>query len=147
DRMYVWGWMPGIYVQAQRLSAAKVASFSDMHVIPPTQLEGYVKWTIEHLKETKPKFIVDSRKRHYPNDRPPLELWPQTKQGFLPVNDAIIKSYDQGYAKLLTERIDADEAARYQAMSVFRQYIRDNYSIVKVQAGNLVLFVRKKDAG
>ena len=147
DTIYVWGWIPGIYVRSQRLSAARNASYSDMHVNSPVQLGRYCVWLIEDFEKNKPKFIVDTQKMHFPNDRPPLELWPRTSKGFLPNNQIAIESFDKSYMNFLTEKINAEEAERYKAMGDIRQYIRDNYRIVNLKSiGRIVVLERKKDA-
>jgi hypothetical protein len=65
------------------------------------------------MEEAPPKFIVDTRKRHFPNDRPPLELWPhqysqQNPQGGRPIpnNPQVIAQYDTLYKRLLAEQFD-----------------------------------------
>jgi hypothetical protein len=78
DGLYVWGWLPGIYVQAQRFSPAKQPAYSDMHVDPP-EIVGYkITALVEQLKSKPPKYIVDSQKFHYPYyDHPNFDLWPR----------------------------------------------------------------------
>ncbi|MFC1677904.1 ArnT family glycosyltransferase, partial [Planctomycetota bacterium] len=70
DRIYVWGWYPGIYVRAQRLSPAAKAFTSEMHVMAPAELAKEIGELLESFGKDSPKFVVDSRKRHYPWDRP-----------------------------------------------------------------------------
>jgi hypothetical protein len=88
---------------------------------------------------------VDTRKQHFPWNRPPLELWPRVPRTgqFLPTDDKSIAAYDQGYSKFLLDKIDADEAERYKAMAPFRQYVMSNYSVVGRDFGKHVVFVRK----
>lgn len=74
DKIYVWGWYPGIYVKAQRFSPT--ASACMMPRPAPKELAKKIDLLIAKLKQGQPKFIVDSRKRHIPTDRPPYELWP-----------------------------------------------------------------------
>jgi hypothetical protein len=76
DTIYVWGWYPGIYVRAQRLSSAPKAFEGNMHVLPPQQLADRLREILAAFEKEPPKFIVDSRKNHFPWTRPPLELWP-----------------------------------------------------------------------
>ena len=90
-----------------------------------------------------PKFVVDTHKVHFPWDRPPLELWPRTRNGFLPNDKAAIRQYDQAYSQMLRERNGEDEALRYQAMRPFREYIMNNYKIVNRSFGQHVLFERE----
>lgn len=113
DGLYVWGWVPGIYVQAQRLSPATIAFESDMHIKTPRQLQIEVHNRIKEFKQRPPKFFVDSRKIHFPNDRPPLELWPHRyakdkPRGGEPIpnNPNFIAQYDMLYKKLLAEKFD-----------------------------------------
>lgn len=75
DGIYVWGWYPGIYVQAQRLSPAPKAFEALMHTLPPEQLTERIDEIITAFQKNPPKFIVDSRKSHFPWIRPNLELW------------------------------------------------------------------------
>ena len=115
DRIYIWGWVPGIYVQAQRLSAYKIASEANMHVIPPRQFYHYIRKMVEEFEADPPKFIVDTRKSHYPNDRPPLELWPHIyakdkRYGNpIPSTSNVITQYDALYKKLLEEKFDPNQ--------------------------------------
>ncbi len=79
DTIYVWGWVPGIYVRAQRMSSAPKAFEGTMHTLPPQELAIRVQEILESFKKDPPKFIVDTLKIHFPWDRPPLELWPNIK--------------------------------------------------------------------
>lgn len=142
DTIYVWGWVPGIYVQAQRLSSAPKAFEGTMHTLPPKELAQRVHELLEAFKKDPPKFIVDTRKRHFPWDRPPLELWPLLRQQFLPADEATVKQYEEAYAKQLGEVIEPDEAARFKAMKPLRDYVMKNYRIVGL-FGEQVLFQRK----
>ncbi|WP_161488009.1 ArnT family glycosyltransferase [Sedimentisphaera cyanobacteriorum] len=130
QRTYVWGWYPGIYVKAQRLSVCKKAFQSDMHTLPASTLEKMADNFIRQFEKHKPKYIVDSRKRHFPHDRPPLEFWPSTPKGFLPANERAVQSYEKAYSNVLAERIEPEEAERFEAFSQLREYIRENYQIV-----------------
>ena len=147
DRIYVWGWVPGIYVRARRLSPAPRAFESEMHVKSPVALLRQVRKLIERFREEPPKFIVDTRKRHFPWDRPPLELWPRVPRTaeFLPNDDKSIAAYDQWYSKALLDQVGADEAERYKAMAPFRRYVMSNYSVIGM-FGEHVLFERKTSA-
>lgn len=115
DTLYVWGWVPGIYVRAQRLAPVPKAFESDMHVIPPQILALQVDGIVRRLEQNPPKFIVDSRKIHFPNDRPPLELWPHTysrENRFgvpIPNDPAGVAQYDTLYKKLLAEQFDPNQ--------------------------------------
>jgi len=139
DKIYVWGWVPGIYVQAQRFSPAPKAFEGTMHTLTPEELAERIDEILSAFERQLPKFIVDSRKRHFPWDKPPLELWPQTKKGFLPADKRIIDEYDAAYSKMLHEKIGPDEALRYEVMKPFREFVMKNYKIVR-PFGQHVLF-------
>jgi hypothetical protein len=142
DPIYVWGWIPGIYVQAQRMSPTPKAFEGMMHTLPPPQLAERVQEIVSAFEKKPPKFIVDTRKIHFPWTRRPLELWPQLKQGFLPAQEEVMKQYDQAYAKVIKEQVDPAEAKRYEAMQPLRWYVMKNYQIVR-EFGQEVLFRRK----
>jgi hypothetical protein len=149
DKIYVWGWVPGIYVAAQRLSPTPKAFEGTMHTLSPQVLSERIEEILNAFKKEPPKFIVDTRKTHFPWDRPPLELWPIIPPGFagikqsqlLPLDENLIAAYDQFYSKRL-EAIEPAEALRYQAMKPFRQYVMNNYRIVQ-SFGAQILFQRK----
>ncbi len=130
DTMYVWGWYPGIYVEAQRLSCFNKAFESEMHVKTPQTIAALAKDLVSSFDKNEPLFLVDSRKMHFPWNRPQLELWPSTPKGFLPDTQAIVAGYEAQYYKMLAENIDKDEAQRFAAMAPLRKYVRDNYYIV-----------------
>ncbi len=142
DTIYVWGWVPGIYVQAQRLSSASKAFEGTMHTLPPAELARRVRELLDAFKKDPPEFIVDTRKVHFPWDRPPLELWPLVRQQFLPLDPTTIQQYETAYAQQLAQAIEPDEAARFKAMKPFRDYVMQNYRIVGL-FGEQVLFQRK----
>ncbi len=142
DTIYVWGWVPGIYVEAQRLSSAPKAFEGTMHTLPPAELAERVGELLDAFAKDAPKFIVDTRKRHFPWDRPPLELWPLLREQFLPTDEAMIKQYEAAYAQQLREVIEPDEALRFEAMKPLRDYVMKNYRIVGL-FGEQVLFQRK----
>jgi 4-amino-4-deoxy-L-arabinose transferase-like glycosyltransferase len=153
DKIYVWGWYPGIYVKAQRFSSASRAFESDMHVKSPRLLRRQVKYLVSTFEAEKPRFIVDSRKRHFPWDRPQLELWPRLPKGFmgakktifLPLDEKIIEQYDLAWGEMLKKQFGEDEAGRYEAMKPFREFVMKNYSIVS-SFGEHVLFRLKEEA-
>ncbi|KPJ65812.1 MAG: hypothetical protein AMJ43_09905 [Coxiella sp. DG_40] len=148
DKIYVWGWVPGIYVSAQRFSSASKA-FCMPRPAPPVLAELVATLICEFEKEM-PKFIVDTRKLHIPTDRPPYELWPIVPQGFagakkaqfLPLDENIIAAYDKQWAELLRTKFDEDEALRYEALKPFREFVMKNYRIVRM-FGDHVLFELK----
>jgi hypothetical protein len=82
EGIYVWGWFPGIYVAAQRLSPAPKAFEGTMHTLAPEVLSQRVDEILNAFKKKPPRFIVDSLKQHFPWDRPPLELWPSLSNGY-----------------------------------------------------------------
>ena len=143
DQIYVWGWVPGIYVSAQRLSPAPKAFEGTMHTLSPKVLSERIDEILNSFKDKPPKFIVDSRKNHFPWNRPPLELWPRTSKGFLPADEQVVSQYEAAYAEMLRDKInDSDEAKRFQAMKPFRQFVMKNYRIVRA-FGQHVLFQHK----
>jgi len=143
DKIYVWGWFPGIYVAAQRLSPTPKAFEGTMHTLSPEVLSERIDEILNAFEKEPPKFIVDSRKDHFPWDRPPLELWPRTQKGFLPAVPQIVSQYDALYSKDLREKIEPDEALRYEAMKPFREFVMKNYKIVRQFIDPHVLFQRK----
>ncbi|MDT8300698.1 MAG: glycosyltransferase family 39 protein [Sedimentisphaerales bacterium] len=142
DKIYVWGWVPGIYIEARRLSPTPKAFEGTMHTLTPQVLSERVREILNAFEKEPPKFIVDTHKRHFPWDRPPLELWPRTQKGFLPAVPEIVSQYDQMYAKMLREQIEPAEALRFEAMKPFRDYVMKNYKIVQ-PFGDFILFQRK----
>lgn len=176
DEIYVWGWYPGIYISAQRLSPAPKAFEGTMHTLSPRVLSERIDEILNSFKDKPPKFIVDSRKDHFPWGRPPLELWPNIQNGLrlitnLPADrkqlfyallrtfdvqpddltrDGFLRSdrpdgisrYDAAFAKELRAKIDPAEAQRYEVMKSFRDYVMNNYKIVRM-FGQHGLFQRK----
>ncbi|MBN1360272.1 MAG: glycosyltransferase family 39 protein [Sedimentisphaerales bacterium] len=147
DTIYVWGWVPGIYVEAQRMSPAPKAFEGNMHTLPPEELAGRVRQLLDAFEKDPPKFIVDTLKVHFPWDRPQLELWPRLQQRFLPPDPQSVREYEAAWSKLLRDRFGPDEAARFEAMKPFRDYVRQNYRIVielvNQIGGQHIVFVRK----
>jgi len=149
DKMYVWGWVPGIYVSAQRFSAASRPAMMPHH--PPAVLAQMVDEMLAEFENEKPKFIVDSRKRHVPMERPPNELWPIARKGFagmnrtwfLPLDKNVIEAYDKAWSQFLAARFDEAEAERYKALAPLREFVMNNYVIeeqrqyVETQGGRL----------
>jgi len=149
DRIYVWGWYPGIYVRAQRISASPQAFEGNMHIVPPPNLAGIVYSLTTAFIQHPPKFIVDSRKREFPWDVPPMELWPQVPKsfqgkwpGFLAADPQIIEQFEKNYAAVLAKQVSPEEAERFMAMKPFRDYVMRNYDIAQT-FGTHVVFVRK----
>jgi len=86
DGLYVWGWFPGIYVAAQRLSPARHPSESNMHTDSPNLLLLKTKELVAQLEAAPPKFIVDTQKDHFPYyarpffpSHPRFDLWPRVE--------------------------------------------------------------------
>ncbi|MHC4618678.1 MAG: ArnT family glycosyltransferase [Planctomycetota bacterium] len=138
DKMYVWGWYPGIYVSAQRFSAA--AKPVMMPRPAPALLGENISGLLAEFERQPPKFIVDSRKLHIPTNRPPYELWPIAPKGllrganrtwFLPANDNVVAMYDKFWTDDLRKRYGDDEADRYVALAPLRKFVMDNYEIVE----------------
>jgi hypothetical protein len=143
DGIYVWGWFPGIYVQAQRMSPAPKAFEGTMHTLAPEVLSERVAEILDSFEKQPPKYLVDSYKRHFPWDRPPLELWPKSSSGFLPTNEQVVSQYEAMYARMLREKVDDPaEEKRFEAMKPFRDYVMGNYRVVR-SFGQQVLFQRK----
>lgn len=145
DKIFVWGWYPGIYVAAQRLAPTSWPFTSEMHTKTPERFASDIKGLLAELEADKPKYIVDSRKRHFPGNRPPLELWPVTGNGLLPNDERMITKFDAEYAKMLRERIDDAEAGRFEAMKPFREFVMKNYEVVQA-FGPHILFKLKEPA-
>lgn len=139
DRIYVWGWVAGIYVEAQRLSSARKAFEGTMHTLAPAELAGRVRELLDAFEKQPPKFIVDTRKDHFPWNRPPLELWPVAtfaggkRVSFLPADASVIQSFDTMWRQSLDQNWGAAEAQRYEAMAPLRQYVMQNYQVVELQ--------------
>jgi len=138
DEIYVWGWVPGIYVSAQRLSPAPKAFEGTMHTLSPKALSERIEEILNSFKDKPPKFIVDSRKNHFPWNRPPLELWPivryqgMEKEVFLPPDLKAIENYDKAWTEMLRRGPGGEEEAeRFKAMAPFRKFIREHYEIIE----------------
>jgi len=133
DKIYVWGWVPGIYVQAQRFSSATQAFC--MPRPAPAKLAKTISTMLAEFEKEPPKFIVDTRKLHIPMNRPPYELWPIVPKGFmrnaqayfLPTEADFVAAFDAKWSDLLSE----DEAQRYEILGKFRKFVMDNYEIVE----------------
>ena len=141
DKIYVWGWVPGIYIQAQRLSSVPEAFEGTMHTLSPEVLSKKIEVMVSTFEKEPPKFILDTHKIHFPWDRPPLELWPilpkgymgMKETGFLPANKLIIDRYNTEYSKYLRSKVEPDEALRYEAMQPFREFVSNNYEIAELR--------------
>jgi hypothetical protein len=116
----------------------------------PQKLAETIATLLAEFEQEPPKFIVDSRKRHIPTERPPYELWPIVSKGFmgakksafLPLDKNIIAQYDTQWSAWLRKNFDEDEALRYQILKPFREFVMNNYKIVRM-FGQHVLFQLK----
>jgi hypothetical protein len=137
DKIYVWGWIPGIYVKAQRFSSASKA-FS-MPRPAPAVLAEIVATLLREFEKEMPKFIVDTRKRHIPVDRPPYELWPivryegAKREAFLALDENAIAAYEKAWAEMLQRRFGDEEAERFRALAPFRKFVMKNYEIAETK--------------
>ena len=153
DRIYVWGWFPGIYVYAERFSAASTAC--TITRIAPNKLDRLVQTMLTEFKTRPPKFIVDSRKRHLPIERPPYELWPVVLKGFmgaeqshlLPPTPEAVQAYEAEWSNELRKKFGEDEARRFEILSPLRAYVRTHYRVVNVYGGQILFEVKRSDAG
>lgn len=166
DGLYVWGWYPGIYVSAQRFSPASRPSYSDMHTDSPETVSQKINKLVRQLKKTPPKFIVDSRKMHYPYfDHPLFDLWPmvanaEKKKSYLPSQnyDQIVEQLhvqaEQATVQLLARKnrsggalggdraveLSQAERLRHEAMEPLREFVIKNYKPVVPAGSPMVLF-------
>jgi hypothetical protein len=78
DGLYVWGWYPGIYFQAQRFSPTVDPAEANLHTYKPQLLKSKARQIVEQLKADPPKFIVDPQHWLYPYySNPVIDLWPR----------------------------------------------------------------------
>lgn len=156
DQIYVWGWYPGIYVKAQRLSPAPKAFESQMHIYSPTMLGFEVGGILQSFEKNPPRFIVDARKREFPWKVPPLELWPQVPKelagsypGFLSTDPQVVRRFEASFSAFLKQQLAAvspEEYLRFETMKPLRDYVMQHYKIVGVYGNIHVLFERKPTA-
>jgi hypothetical protein len=144
DLIYVWGWYPGIYVQAQRMSAAAHAFTSEMHVRSPEALGDMVNGLLADFEKHPPKYIVDSRKAQFPWKQPPLELWPYVqykggKSQFLPKNETMVTQYEQMWYSLLKTQVSEDEAERFNRMKPLRDYVQAHYKNPRMVGSHVIM--------
>jgi len=139
EKIYVWGWVPGIYLEAQRFSSAPKAFESDMHRKSPQELADAIKELLTVFEKEPPRFIVDTYKRHFPWDRPPLELWPVIRNRIAQELGARPADSEKVYAEWLSRNFGEDEAKRYEEMRPFRIYVMKNYNVVR-PFGEMLLF-------
>lgn len=150
DKIYVWGWVPGIYLAAQRFCPAPNAFESEMHTRPPEQLEQIIDELLISFNKEMPKYIVDSRKQHLPLDRFKFELWPivdyssQGQPQFLPPDPQTVAEFEKQWGKMTKDRSGDEEARRFGIMGKFRKFIRENYDIAQMLGDNVVFKLKKK---
>ncbi len=142
DKIFVWGWYPGIYVSAQRLAPTSWPFTSEMHTKTPKRFAGDINGLLAELQKNPPKYIVDSRKTHFPGNRPPLELWPVTGNGLLDKDERLVKQFEAEYGKMLRDKFDDAEAGRFEAMKPFRDFVMNRYQPVRA-FGPHILFEQK----
>jgi len=157
DKIYVWGWVPGIYLSAQRFSSAPKAFESEMHTRTPEEFAKKIDELLATFKKQMPKFIVDTRKNHVPLERPPHELWPIVpkgfmgipESGFLPDDDRIVAEFEKQYSNMLRQKFDEAEAGRFEAVGRLREFIRANFEIAQVFGQHVVFRLKTApmDAG
>ena len=107
----------------------------------PTALAGEVDKLLSEFKREMPKFIVDTRKRHIPTERPPYELWPILMPGafgvknstFLPLNKEYIAAYNKGWSEMLEKSFGKAEAERFKVLAPLREFIMSEYNIVDLR--------------
>jgi hypothetical protein len=156
DKIYVWGWVPGVYLSAQRFAPTPNAFESEMHTKTPAQLEKMVDGLLDSFNREMPKYIVDSRKQHLPLDRFRFELWPIVPKGFmdfpktrfLPDDPQIVAEFEKEWGQLERERFGEDEARRFEIMGKFRKFIREHYEIDQLFGEQVVFKLKtaKKDS-
>ncbi len=149
DKIYVWGWVPGVYLSAQRFSSTPNAFESEMHTRPPQQLDQVVDGLLAAFGKEMPKYIVDSRKQHLPLNRFKFELWPivrysaQGEPQFLPSDPPTVAMFEQQWGEMTRQKFGDDEARRFEIMGKFRKFIREHYEIEQM-FGDEVVFRLKK---
>jgi len=144
DKIYVWGWIPGIYVSSQRFCPGPCAFTSEMQVVSPQDLSNMVAELLSYFRKEMPKFIVDTHNPHFPYDgRPPLELWPVWQGQILKMEKIQSADSDKAYAEWLAKSDWADEAGRYEAMKQFRDFVMQNYGIDHA-FGSFIVFKLKE---
>jgi hypothetical protein len=106
----------------------------------PAVFEVEINQMVEDFRKEPPKFMVDSRKRDIPTERPPYDLWPIAPQGFMGVTNAHFvrsgaeaQAHDKQWSKYLQATYGDDEADRYDEMKPLREFIMNNYEPVEPQ--------------
>jgi hypothetical protein len=71
-----------------------------------------------------------------------------TKEGLLqPDRSTAIEKYEAAYAKILREKVEPDEALRFEAMKPLRDYIMRNYHITQIIGDEVVFELNAVFAG
>jgi 4-amino-4-deoxy-L-arabinose transferase-like glycosyltransferase len=152
DKIYVWGWVPGVYLSAQRFCPAPNAFESEMHTVAPGQLQQVVDGLLDSFNREMPKYIVDSRKQHLPLDRFKFELWPIVPKGFmgfqktqfLPDDPQVVAEFEKEWGQLERERFGEDEVRRFEIMGKFRRFIMAHYDIDQMFGEQVVFKLKTK---
>jgi hypothetical protein len=150
DKIYVWGWVPGVYLSAQRFAPTPSAFESEMHTMPPERLQQVIDGLLDSFNREMPKYIVDSRKQHLPLDRFKFELWPiinynrQGRPQFLPPDDQSVATFEQQWAKLTQNRFGDEEMRRFEIMGKFRKFIMEHYEINQIFGDEVVFKLKTK---
>ena len=152
DKIYVWGWVPGVYLFAQRFAPTPAAFESEMHTMTPGQLQQVVDGLLDSFTREMPKYIVDSRKQHLPLDRFKFELWPIVPKGvmsfqktqFLPDDPQVVAEFEKKWGQLERERFGEDEARRFEIMGKFRRFIMAHYDIDQLFGEQVVFKLKTK---
>ena len=169
DGLYVWGWYPGIYVQAQRFAPSTRPSYSDMHSDSPEVVKQKIEKIVAELKAHPPLFIVDPRKMHYPyNTHPVFDLWPRVPgknkhRRFIPAQSAqefsrrLNNEVEQYTFTMLmhprrpggpldkteAHRLARQEKLRHEAMYPLREFVMRYYRPVSSPDAPMLIFRRK----
>jgi hypothetical protein len=105
---------------------------------------------LRDFEKEMPKYIVDSRKRHLPLDRPQFELWPivnyssQGKPQFLSTDSPTVTEFEKQWGAMLKSKFGEEEAKRFETMGKFRKLIRERYEIVQLFGDEVVFKLKTK---
>jgi len=183
DTIYVWGWIPGIYVKSQRFAPTPRPSYSDMHTDTPAVISRLIRKTMDALEANPPKYIVDTQKIHFPYyEHPNFDLWPswadKEKKKFhvrifpqhAPVGARLftladMEKFKLSYNKYIEEytykllrnpkrkggsvqeqrarEMAVTEKKRHKRLRFLRKFVMENYRLVRISAGQCILYERK----
>ena len=173
DRLYVWGWYPGMYVMSQRDSATNRAVYGNMHSDPPDTVGRTIADIVRQLEAEPPKFIIDAQKLHYPfYDHLNFDLWPRGRDSggqlvYMPVESLVSQREDMlDFAeteafKMMTAAGHANgpiaenrarelaqmERARNEAMFPLREFVMRGYEPILPPGNPMFVFQRKDSLG